>query len=232
MLKTQWLSFSVESFACLSANKNEWIPAKSCENLAISDGDSLPFHHKKEKKFEGHTLPSLHKFLLMSTPGSFVQTWQDNASYTSSFNSVIYCFLWPTAHFPIPILFYFDANRDLPWLCPGSFSSVRLMLSICDNKFAPIPSRENMHLSFWVLISLFSLSLAVLDSRLRFFLRFRILRFLRLYFLEIVVAWLLCQARAFCWRSPSVLDSLCVCPRFHTDVMFYWTAAYLNGIKR
>lgn len=141
-------------------------------------------------------------------------------------------FLWPTAHFPIPILFYFDANRGLPWLCPGSFSSVRLMLSICDNKFAPIPSRENMHLSFWVLISLFSLSLAVLDSRLRFFLRFRILRFLRLYFLEIVVAWLLCQARAFCWRSPSVLDSLCVCPRFHTDLMFYWTAAYLNGIKR
>lgn len=55
-------------------------------------------------------------------------------------------FLWPTAHFPIPILFYFDANRGLPWLCPGSFSSVRLMLSICDNKFAPIPSRENMHL--------------------------------------------------------------------------------------
>ena len=146
MLKTQWLSFSVESFACLSANKNEWIPAKSCENVAISDGDSLPFHHKKEKKFEGHTLPSPHKFLLKSTPGSFVQTWQDNASYTSSFNSVIYCFLWPTAHFPIPILFYFDANRDLPWLCPGSFSSVRLMLSICHNKFAPIPSCENMHL--------------------------------------------------------------------------------------
>lgn len=68
---------------CL-ANRNEWIPAKSFQNEAISNGDSLPyftkmivvffsFHHKKEKNFEGYTLPSPYEFMLKSTPGRFVQ---------------------------------------------------------------------------------------------------------------------------------------------------------------
>ena len=80
----------------------------------------------------------------------------------------------------MPISFYICAKRALPCFCPGSFNSVRLMLSICHSKFAPILWHENTHLfllSFCVRIFLFSLFIAVLDNRLLLLLSFRILRY-------------------------------------------------------
>ena len=44
----------------------------------------------------------------------------------------------------MPIFFYSCAKRALPCFCPGSFYSVRLMLSICHSKFTP--RHENTHL--------------------------------------------------------------------------------------
>ena len=80
----------------------------------------------------------------------------------------------------MPIFFYICAKRALPCFCPGSFYSVRLMLSICHSKLAPILWHDNTHLfllSFCVRIFLFSLSIAVLDSRFLLLLSFRILRY-------------------------------------------------------
>ena len=53
--------------------------------------------------------------------------------------------------FTILSLFYFNAKRVLPWFCPGTpMYFVQLVLFICCGKFAPILSRENMHLFLFV----------------------------------------------------------------------------------
>ena len=162
------------------------------------------------------------------TPECFVQCKIMRVMFMFSFNSVISFFVTNCSISDTYYILIFDTNRDLPWFCPGSFYSVRLVPSVCHSiKFAPILSRENMHLlpfefeffySPFPLLSLKIVFVSSLDSTSCIS--------LRLYLNEIAVAWLLFQARTLARRSPSALDTNVV---RNSKGQPHWN---LNAIKR
>ena len=153
--------------------------------------------------------------------------------FTFSFNSVM------SSSYQL----HFYDTYFLPLFTPrepylGSFYSVRLMLSICHSKFAPILWQENTLLFPFVFEFICSpFSVAVLDNiHFASFASHQSCVFPRLNFLETSVAWSSSFGSA---RFLSILrlppDFLwqCMCPRFHTSLyQIRVAAAYRKTIKR